>query len=55
MENRHSASDKENIKKQVKFVFSYGESSSPFFINFYLTIKIYNVYTTYMEVALCKQ
>ena len=45
MENRHSASDKENIRKQVKFVFSYGESSSPFFINFYLTIKIYNVYT----------
>ena len=48
MENRHSASDKENIKKQVKFVFSYGESSSLFFINFFLTVEIYNVYTMYI-------
>jgi len=48
MENRHSASDKENIKKQVKFVFSYGESSSPFFYKFLLDNKdiqcIYYIY-----------
>lgn len=48
MENRHSASDKENIKKQVKFVFSYGESNSPFFYKFLLDNKdiqcIYYIY-----------